>query len=91
VAPRARLRAYGSAAAVVVAGVVCALVVHGLTGELVGLTLLTLGLGAVVLLVFYEIGLSEDRDRAREEENRRRASDDLSAPPRRSSSFRRRP
>jgi hypothetical protein len=38
----------------------------------VGLTLITLGLGAVVLLVFLEVGLSEDRERATEEERQRK-------------------
>jgi hypothetical protein len=43
-----------------------------MTGEVVALTLVTVGLGSVVLLVFLEVGLSEDRDRARDEERRRR-------------------
>ena len=32
---------------------------------MIGWTVFTLGFGAIILLVFYEIGLSEDRDRAR--------------------------
>jgi hypothetical protein len=47
-------------------------VINGYTGELVALTLITLGLGAVVLLIFLEVGLSEDRERAREQERRRK-------------------
>jgi hypothetical protein len=70
--PRARVFAFGSAAGLVVAGGICALVINGYTGELVALTLITLGLGAVVLLVFLEVGLSEDRERAREQERRRK-------------------
>jgi hypothetical protein len=38
----------------------------------VALALITLGLGAVVLLVFLEVGLSEDRERAKEQERRRK-------------------
>jgi uncharacterized membrane protein len=50
-------------------------VIGGLAGELAALTLITLGLGAVVLLVFFEIGLSEDRERAADEELRRKQAD----------------
>jgi hypothetical protein len=49
---------------------VFAAVGHGLAADLVGITVLTLALGAIVLLVFYEIGLSEDKERAREEERK---------------------
>jgi hypothetical protein len=71
-APRARAIAFGSAAALVVAGVICALVIGGVTGEALALALVSLGFGAVVLLVFLEVGLSEDRDRAKDEERRRK-------------------
>jgi NADH:ubiquinone oxidoreductase subunit 6 (subunit J) len=71
-ARRGRIIAFGSAAALVVAGGLCAALISGLTGELIGLSLITLGLGAVVLLVFFEVGLSEDRELAREEEQRRK-------------------
>jgi len=71
---RARILAFGSAGVLVVAGCVCALVISGLTGQLLTIVLLSLGLGGAVLLVFLEIGLSEDRDRAREEDRRRRRS-----------------
>jgi hypothetical protein len=53
-------------------GGVCAAAIGGMTAEVIGWTLVTLGLGAIVLLVFYEIGLSEDRELAKEEEQRRR-------------------
>jgi hypothetical protein len=69
---RQRIVAYGSAAAASVAGGICAAVTSGMTGEVVGWTLVTLGLGAIVLLVFYEVGLSEDRELAKEEAARRR-------------------
>ena len=89
-APRTRVMAFGSAAALVVAGGISALLVDGMTGEVIAWGLVTLGLGAAVILVFLEIGLGEDRERAKEEERRR----NLGLPtrwPRRSSSFRRRP
>jgi hypothetical protein len=77
VTPRARVLAFGSAAALVVAGAVCAVVVAGLTGEVLAIAMITLGLGAVVLLLFLEVGLSEERELALEERRRReRASDD---------------
>jgi hypothetical protein len=38
-----------------------------LTGEVLTIVLLSLGLGGAVLLVFYEVGLSEDRERAKEQ------------------------
>jgi hypothetical protein len=81
--PRARAFAFGSAAGLVVAGGICALVTGGLVGELVALTLITLGLGAVVLLVFLEVGLSEDRELAKEEEQRRKQAARRDGPQRR--------
>jgi hypothetical protein len=75
VAPRPRVLAFGSAAALVVAGSICAALVGGLTGEVLAIALITLGLGAVLLLVFLEVGLSEERELAREEKRRRDATD----------------
>jgi hypothetical protein len=72
VAPRARVLSFGSAAAVVVAGAVCGLVVDGTAGEAAAIGLMMLGLGAVVLLLFLEVGLSEDRERAEDARERRR-------------------
>ncbi len=69
---RWRLRAYGPAALVAVAGFVVAAVSGGTTGQIVGYAIATLALGAIVLLVFYEIGLSEDRERESEERRRGR-------------------
>ena len=59
-------------AVLVVAGLVCALVFGGLTGQVLAIALVSLGLGGALLLVFLEVGLSEDRARAREERRRRR-------------------
>jgi hypothetical protein len=75
VAPRPRVLAFGSAAALVVAGSICAALVGGLTGEVLAIALITLGLGAVVLLMFLEVGLSEERELAREEKRRQRSTD----------------
>jgi hypothetical protein len=62
---RGRIWAWGSVAILVLAGVLCAALVNGVTGEVLTIVLLSLGLGGAMLLVFYEVGLSEDRERAR--------------------------
>ena len=66
-----RVLAFGLAAALVVAGLICAILVGGLTGEVLAMALITLGLGAVVLLAFLEVGLSEERALGREAKRRR--------------------
>jgi len=48
----------------------CAALVHGLIGQLLTIVLLSVGLGGAVLLLFLEVGLSEDRDRAQDEGRR---------------------
>jgi hypothetical protein len=67
---RTRLLAFGSAGALVIAGAICAVVVPDLIGQLLTIVLMSLGLGGAVLLVFLEVGLSEDRERVREERQR---------------------
>jgi len=74
VSSRSRIVAFGSAAAVAVIGGICAAVFPGLTGQLLALVLISVGLGAVVLLVFYEVGLSEDKERAAEQARREERS-----------------
>jgi hypothetical protein len=76
VAPRARVLSFGSAAALVVAGAICAAVFSGVTSDALAIALITLGLGAALLLIFLEVGLSEERDLAKEEERRRQRSAD---------------
>jgi hypothetical protein len=71
-APRTRILAFGSAAALVLGGAICKVVVGGFTGDLIALAVISVGLGEALLLVFLEVGLSEDRERAREEEQRRK-------------------
>jgi hypothetical protein len=71
VSPRSRILAFGSAAALVVAGGVCAVAVGGVTGEVLTVALMSLGLGGAVLLAFLEVGLGEERERAMQERRRR--------------------
>jgi hypothetical protein len=72
VAPRVRRFAYGSAAALVVAGGLCAGFVPGVTGEVLTIVLISAGLAGALLLVFLEIGYGEERDLQRDEERRRK-------------------
>ncbi len=92
-APRTRILAFGSAAALVLAGAICAALIGGLTGQVLTIALVTAGLGGAILLVFLEVGLSEDREQARDEERRRRRTQGAARPRRRQGSFkpRRRP
>jgi len=83
VGARARILAFGSAAALVVAGALCAILVGGLTGEVLTIALLSTGLGGAVLLMFVEVGLSEERERARDEERRRQGAGTSRKPRRR--------
>jgi hypothetical protein len=72
VATRSRILAFGTAGLLVLAGVLCAVLVHGVTGQVLTIVLLSLGLGGIVLLVFLEIGLGEERDLAREHDEPQR-------------------
>jgi hypothetical protein len=65
VAPRTRILAFGTAAAVAIAGGICAVFISGLVGQLLAFVLIAFGFGGAVLLIFLEVGLSEDRERAR--------------------------
>jgi hypothetical protein len=64
--------AFGSAALLVLAGIACAALVGGVTGEVLTIVLMSAGLAGALLLVFLEIGLSEERELARDEQRRRR-------------------
>jgi hypothetical protein len=75
VAPRTRNVSFGAAAALVVAGVLCAALFDGTAAGVVSILLIGVGLVLAVALVFLAIGLSEDRERARAEEERRRHLD----------------
>jgi hypothetical protein len=51
----------------VVLGVLAATVLTGTTGQVLAFVLIGLGLVLLTSLMFLEVGLSEDRDRARDE------------------------
>jgi hypothetical protein len=70
---RSRRLYLAGCALTVAAGVVCAVLVPGLAGELLTLVLIALGLGGAVVLVFLEVGFSEERELARDEKRRERA------------------
>jgi hypothetical protein len=70
---RRRIVAFGSVALLILAGVLCAAVIGGGTGETLALVLIGLGLVLATSLVFLEIGLSEDRERDRAGAERDRA------------------
>jgi hypothetical protein len=78
---RSRILTFGGAGVSVVAGLVCAVAIGGGAGQILALVLVGIGLVAAVSLVFYEVGLSEDRERAREEERTREALARRSRPP----------
>lgn len=63
--PSARALRYAAAIAVVVAGILCGAIIPGTLGGTICTAVVGIGLVAVVSLVFYDVGLTEDRDRAR--------------------------
>lgn len=69
---RSRIAAFGSAGALVVAGAVCGAAIGGGTGQILALVLIGVGLVAATSLIFLEVGLSEDRERAREQKRAKR-------------------
>ena len=68
---RTRILAYGAAFLLTVTGFGCA-AIGGLGAQIAAIALVSAGLGGALLFAFYEVGVSEDRDRAKEEEKRRR-------------------
>lgn len=70
-APRTRLYTFGSAAVLVIAGAIVWPVVGGLTGQVLAIAFWLLGFGGALLLLFLEVGLSEDRELEREDAVRR--------------------
>lgn len=71
VTPRTRLLAFGLALALVLGGGACGAFVGGVTGQVLTIALISAGVAGAMLLVFLEIGFSEDRELAREEQRRR--------------------
>ena len=60
---RSRIVGFGSAGVLVVAGIACAFAFSGSLGQNLAFVLVALGLVLATSLVFYEVGLTEDRDR----------------------------
>ena len=67
---RSRILGFGSAALLVIAGAICAAVVSDGTGKVFALVLIGLGFVEATSLTFFEVGLSEDHERARERAER---------------------
>jgi hypothetical protein len=63
---RKRLLWFGGSGLVVVLGILAGPLVGGITGEAIMIALVCVGAIAIVSLVFLEVGLSEDRERAGE-------------------------
>jgi hypothetical protein len=70
--PRARVLTYGAIVVLILLAGLSRLLINGFGAEVAALTVIALALGAIVLLVFYEVGLSEDKARAEEEAERAR-------------------
>jgi N-methylhydantoinase A/oxoprolinase/acetone carboxylase beta subunit len=88
---RSRIVGFGSAGVLVVAGIACAFAFSGTLAQNLAFVLVALGLVLATSLVFYEVGLTEDRDRAREERRREREQKDAAKrehPPERSKRIR---
>ena len=62
---RGRILSFGSAGLLVVIGALCAAVFGGTFGQVLAIVLIGLGFVLATGLVFLEVGLSEDRERAR--------------------------
>ena len=62
--------AFGATGVLVIAGVLCAVLIAGVVGEVLAIALAGLGLTGALLLVFLEIGLDEERDLAQEQRQR---------------------
>jgi hypothetical protein len=75
---RSRIVGFGSAGLLIVLGVACAVVFTGTLGQNLAFALVALGLVGATALVFYEVGLTEDRARARQRSRARRRAEDPS-------------
>jgi hypothetical protein len=69
---RSRIAGFGSAGLLVLLGIACAVIFSGTLGQNLAFVLVALGLVLATSLVFYEVGLTEDRARAREDKARQR-------------------
>jgi hypothetical protein len=68
---RSRVIGFGSALLLVIAGVAGGVAFGGTFGQVLTLVLVSLGGVLATALVFYEVGLSEDHERARDEAEKR--------------------
>ena len=68
---RSRVVGFGSAGVLVLLGIASAVAFSGGLGQNLAFVLVALGMVLATSLVFYEVGLTEDRERAREEKARR--------------------
>jgi hypothetical protein len=64
VSRRTRTLRYGASIAVALVGVACGALIPGSAGGTAATVLVGIGLVGVVSLMFYEVGLTEDRERA---------------------------
>ena len=71
---------YAIAIIVVVIGALCGALIPGTLGGTICIAVVGIGLIAVVSLVFYDVGLSEDRERAREDLRRARVGRGVERP-----------
>jgi hypothetical protein len=74
---------YGASIAVALVGVGCGVLIPGSAGGTAATVLVGIGLVGVVSLIFYEVGLTEDRERAAQrdtEAETERASGDSDTP-----------
>ena len=69
---RERVLAYGFCGVLALAGALVLALISGIGAQATGAGLIGVALVLAIGLVFYEVGLSEDRERAREEAERRR-------------------
>ncbi len=65
--------AFGSAALLVLAGILAAILISDGTGQVLALVLIGLGLVLATSLAFLEVGLSEDRELLRESRRPKRS------------------
>ncbi len=86
---RQRILAFGSTALLAAVGVLFEVLAQDVIAETVGIALMLIGFLGVLMLVFLEVGLSEDHDRKREEA--KRAARAAAAAPRHPSRRLRRP
>lgn len=77
---RTRIAAFGTTMLMIVAGAVCAAASSDGTVQFVGYVLIGVGLTIATGLVFLEVGLSEDRERAREALERAQREEERNQP-----------